>query len=128
VNSTDVQDVPSSKAVQLPESVAEQKPRETIVVMVTDDNILVQGRPVATLAEVSGNDQLLIDSLNAALTDQADRALVQKTDANGSRGEVTIMGDKSIPYRVLKRVMATVTDAGFGRVSLAVLQKSGKEG
>ena len=33
------------------------------------------------------------------------------------------MGDKTIPYEVLKKIMATCTDANFGRISLAVLQK-----
>ena len=37
--------------------------------------------------------------------------------------EITIMADKSIPYEVLKRVMATCTDADYGRISLAVIQK-----
>ncbi len=37
--------------------------------------------------------------------------------------EITIMGDKSLPYDVLKKVMATCTDADYGRISLAVLQK-----
>jgi biopolymer transport protein ExbD len=40
-----------------------------------------------------------------------------------SRREATIMGDKEIPYRLLKKVMATCAEAGFGRISLAVLQK-----
>jgi biopolymer transport protein ExbD len=34
------------------------------------------------------------------------------------------MGDKDIPYRLLKKVMATCTEANYGRISLAVLQKS----
>jgi biopolymer transport protein TolR len=38
--------------------------------------------------------------------------------------EVTIMGDKEIPYRLLKRVMATCTEASYGKLSLAVLQKT----
>ena len=37
--------------------------------------------------------------------------------------EITIMADKSLPYEVLKRVMATCTDADYGRISLAVIQK-----
>jgi biopolymer transport protein TolR len=37
--------------------------------------------------------------------------------------EITVMGDKSLPYDVLKKVMATCTDADYGRISLAVLQK-----
>ncbi len=34
------------------------------------------------------------------------------------------MGDREIPYHLLKRVMATCTDADYGRLSLAVLQKT----
>jgi biopolymer transport protein ExbD len=37
---------------------------------------------------------------------------------------VTILGDKDIPYRLLKKVMATCTESEYGRISLAVLQKS----
>ena len=33
------------------------------------------------------------------------------------------MGDKNLPYEVLKKVMATCTDADFGRISLALTQK-----
>ena len=38
--------------------------------------------------------------------------------------EVTIMGDREIPYSLLKKVMATCTAADYGRLSLAVLQKA----
>jgi len=41
--------------------------------------------------------------------------------------EVTIMGNKEIPYRLLKKVMATCTEAGFGKISLAVMQKAAQE-
>jgi hypothetical protein len=33
------------------------------------------------------------------------------------------MADKSLPYEVIKKVMATCTDADYGRVSFAVIQK-----
>ena len=41
--------------------------------------------------------------------------------------EVTIMGDRDIPYRLLKKVMATCTESDYGRISLAVLQKSSEK-
>jgi len=37
---------------------------------------------------------------------------------------VTIMGDKEIPYSLLKKVMATCTSADYGKISLAVMQKT----
>jgi biopolymer transport protein ExbD len=36
---------------------------------------------------------------------------------------VTILGDKELPYRLLKKIMATCTDADYGQLSLAVVQK-----
>jgi biopolymer transport protein ExbD len=37
--------------------------------------------------------------------------------------EITVIADKSLPYDVVKRVMSTCTDGGYGRISLAVLEK-----
>jgi hypothetical protein len=34
------------------------------------------------------------------------------------------MGDKALPYRLLKRVMATCTAADYGQISLAVMQRA----
>lgn len=128
VNSSDVQEMPSHKAIKLPESVAEQKPRETVTVMVTADDILVQGRRVAGTADALAAEALVIEPLKAALEDQARRRLAGSDDPEASRGEVTVMGDRSIPYRILKRVMATVTEAGYGQVSLAVTRKGEQKG
>jgi len=41
-----------------------------------------------------------------------------------SRGEVNIMADKDIPFQLIRRVMATCTDANFSRISLAVITQS----
>lgn len=127
VNSSDVQEAPSSKAVQLPESIAEQKPRETVIVMVTDDDLLVQGARVASLAEIMRGNVRVIAPLKAALEAQARRVVIKQDDSDGATREVTIMGDREIPFRVLKKVMTTCTQAGYERISLAVLQKSGIE-
>jgi biopolymer transport protein ExbD len=37
---------------------------------------------------------------------------------------VTILGDRSTPYKVLRKVMATATDADYGKVSLAVIERA----
>ncbi len=124
VNSGDVQTLPNPKDIKLPQSIAEERARETVVVMVTDDEVLVEGRPVARVADLLANEALVIPSLKAALEQETERALRATTKQDAAGREVTIMGDKAIPYRLLKKVMATCTDADYGRVSLAVLQKS----
>ena len=124
VNSSEVQTLPNAKDLVLPESVAEQRARETVVIMVTEQDLLVQGRAVARIADVVARNELIIPELKAALQNQSDRVLRQGSQDTLEQREVTIMGDREIPYSLLKRVMATCTDADYGRLSLAVLQKS----
>ncbi len=124
VNSSDVQTLPNTKDLQLPESIAETKPEETVVILIGEEDILVQGVPVARIDEVmaiKGND---IPALREALLSQNDRVLRREAQDDIAGREVTIMGDKEIPYRLLKKVMATCTESDYGQISLAVLQKS----
>src|SRR5690606_39217076 len=98
-------------------------PSETVVVMVTPTQIFVQGAPVATTAEVDAQPGLIVAPLRDALKRQTDRILRAQAAADVAAREITILGDKSVPYRVLKKVMATCTDADYGKLSLAVIQK-----
>jgi biopolymer transport protein ExbD len=125
VNSSEVEVLPNAKDIVLPDSTAEAKARESVIVLLTDTQVLVQGRPVAELAAVNASDAVIIPELKAALEDQVGRAIlaVEGEDAIAER-EVTIMGDREIPYSLLKKVMATCTAADYGRLSLAVLQKA----
>ncbi|MGI9257599.1 MAG: ExbD/TolR family protein [Gammaproteobacteria bacterium] len=122
VNSGEVQTLPNAKDMALPESVAEQRARETVIVTVTDTDLLVQGQLVANIPEVMQREDLIIPELRAALQSQTDRTLRQDAREDIAGREVTIMGDKEIPYSLLKRIMATCTDAEYGQLSLAVMQ------
>jgi biopolymer transport protein ExbD len=127
VNSSDVETLPNAKDMQLPESIAEEKARETVVILIGEEDIIVQGAPVAKVADVmklQGND---IPALREALKSQNDRVLRREARDDIARREVTIMGDKEIPYRLLKKVMATCTKSDYGQISLAVLQKSSEK-
>ena len=124
VNSSEVEVLPNARDIQLPESIAEEKAKESVVILIGTEDILVQGAPVAKVAEVmnlQGND---IPALREALVAQNERVLRQETRDDIAGREVTIMGDKDIPYRLLKKVMATCSASDYGRISLAVLQKS----
>lgn len=124
VNSSDVEVLPNAKDIQLPESIAETKAKESVVILISETHIIVQGTPVALVKDVmsrKGND---IPELRQALKSQNDRVLRREAQDDIAGREVTIMGDKDIPYRLLKKVMATCTESDYGRISLAVLQKS----
>jgi biopolymer transport protein TolR len=93
------------------------------VVMVTPTEILVQGRSIATVADVDRQPELVIPALRAALKQQTDRYLRASAEADVASREITILGDRTVPYRILKKVMASCTDADYGKLSLAVLQR-----
>ena len=124
VNSANIEVLPNAKHLQLPESIAEEKARETVVILISEEDIIVQGEPVAKVAEVMarrGND---IPELRQALKSQNDRVMRRDMQDDIAGREVTIMGDKDIPYRLLKKVMATCMASDYGQISLAVMQKS----
>ena len=123
VNSSDGEVLPTLKSVDLPESVSEEKPRTTVVVMVNGRDILVHGKAVASVAAVLAQPGDTSGELLAALVTITQDTEDESTPEDLARREATIMGDREIPYRLLKKVMATCTEAGFGRISLAVLQK-----
>jgi biopolymer transport protein ExbD len=123
VNQAEVQALDVPKNIELPESMAMARPAETVVVMVTPTQILVQGRPIATVADVDAQPGLVVEPLRDALKRQTDRFLRASAQADVAAREITILGDKTVPYRVLKKVMATCTDADYGKLSLAVLQR-----
>lgn len=120
VYSTEVEVVQNSKGIEIPQSISEQRPRETVVVMLTRDELFVQGERVASMDEVRANQDGIIAPLRQALTRPAvgGKALVASDER-----EITVMADKTLPYEVLKKVMNTCTDADYGRISFALLQK-----
>src|SRR6187402_2335781 len=131
LHSSDVEILPNTKQIVIPQSIAELKPRETVVVMVTKQDLMVNGRSVAKIADLIGNDaQLVIEPLRAALQgqQQLDSSLRAAAQQDLAEREVTIMGDKDTPFSVLKRVMATATAADYGKVSLAVIQREREVG
>jgi biopolymer transport protein ExbD len=124
LHSSDVEILPNTKQITVPQSVAELKPRETVVIMVTTEDLLVNGRVVAKVSEVNNTSaDLIIEPLRVALKEQNDSSLRSASQQDLADREVTIMGDKGTPFTVLKRVMATATAADYGKVSLAVMQK-----
>ena len=120
VYSADVEVVQNSRDIRVPLSHAEEKPKPSVVVMITTDELLVQGERIASIDEIRNASSPGIDALSAVLTRPMVGADVVEELASR---EVTVIADKSLPYEVVKRVMATCTREGYGHISLAVLQK-----
>lgn len=115
--------VEAPKQIKLPDSVVETKPRETVVILVSPDDVVVQGEAVIKTIDLLDNK---VDTV-AAITDKLERLerniIGINTRAAVESKEVTILADKSIPFRALKKIMSTCTGSGYGKISLAVTQK-----
>lgn len=123
VNSGSVELVEAPKNVKLPESRIETKPRETVVIFVSPEDVLVQGELVARVEDILSGAAGTTDAITARLAELKDNIVGPSTLAAAASQEVTILADKSVPFVVIRRIMSTCTDGGYENVSLAVIQK-----
>ena len=121
-SSSDVLEPP--KQIKLPDSVVETKPRETVVVLVTEQAILVQGEAVASTPEELESKEQIIEAVKSRLLQQRKRVIGVSTKTVAESKEVTTLAHKTIPFKLLKKVMSSCTSAGYGKISLAVIQKA----
>ncbi len=111
------------KQIKLPDSIVEAKPRETVVIMVSPEHVVVQGQAVISTAQLLDTGSGDVPEITDRLT-QLERSIIGiNTKTAVESKEVTILADKTIPFRALKRIMSTCTASGFGKISLAVTQK-----
>ena len=121
-----VEVLPSSKDVQLPTSIAEAPIHYAVVVIVTEEDVLIHGASVGKIDEILASDSAIVPSLKAELEAEAN-GMVKLAGLSDEEKiaalEVTIMADKELPYSLVRKVLATSTAARYGKLSLAVLQK-----
>ena len=124
LSNSGVETLPASGAVHLPESTAKADPKETLVIVVNATEITVEGRKVADVAPAmaaTATDDM-IPGLKAELDIIAARPVALAENAAKAHA-LTIMGDKDIPYQLLRKVMYTAARADFTDVSFAVNRK-----
>ena len=124
VNSGSVELVEAPKNVKLPESRIETKPRETVVIFVSQEDVLVQGELVARVDDILRGEAGTTDLITLRLAELKENIVGPSMMAVADSQEVTILADKSVPFAVIKRIMSTCTGEGYENVSLAVIQKA----
>ncbi|WP_175574309.1 ExbD/TolR family protein [Teredinibacter haidensis] len=122
VNSSDVEVLQSNQEIQLPESVAEQRPENNLIVIISNESILVGGRKVAETGIVKRSKNTEINGLKEELKYLASRKPYLNEEEAKKGRNVTIMGDKDIGYDLLKKVMTTCAKSEYRNISLAVSQ------
>ena len=114
------------KQIELPESVVESKPRETVVIFVSPEAVVVQGEPVISMADLLDSDGR-IEPISARLAALKGTVIGRSTQVVSASQEVTVLADKTIPFDVIRRVLSTCTAEGYTNISLAVVQKGAEE-
>jgi len=127
VNSGSVEILDAPKEVKLPESHVETKPRETVVIFVSPEEILVQGESAGLVEDVLTGDQGPLRNVESRLVQLSENIIGTSTLAVAATKEVTILADKSVPFTVVRQIMSTCTGAGYENVSLAVVQTGGSQ-
>ena len=123
VNSGSVELVEAPKDVKLPESFEESKPRETVIVSISPEDVMVQGHVVASVTDILADKESSLDPLATRLAEIKDNIVGPATLAVAGSQEVTILADKAVPFIVVRKVMSACTSEGYENVSLAVIQK-----
>lgn len=127
VNSQNVTNIPDSQQLDLPKSTADVRAEETVLtVMVNAKDIVVQGVKVATTADAMQIQGDVIPGLAKELAYRASKAPPKLNEQGIPEREIMILGDKSIPYSLLRKIMATCSASDYSKIAFAVMRT--KEG
>jgi len=133
LNASDVQVLDNHKSVTLPEATSQTPARETLLILVNSNDIVLQGQKVDDVATALESGRDTIDGLAQELAyhNKKQRTLTKATasvEGELSAKAITIMGDRAVSYALLKKIMYTCAEAGYTDVSLAVEQHLEGEG
>ena len=123
VHAADYEILPNTKSIQIPQSMSETKPRETVTVLITKESLYVNGAEIASVAELRAPRRARDrTAASACCVAEAGKRVLKDRDDPSSH-EVTVLADKDLPYSFVKRILSTCTAAEYGKVSLAVLER-----
>ena len=145
-----VEEIQLKQSVPLPEATAVKKLRPAHVVVVTQESIFLDDKPVARFESVKEQEHWLIEPLQEGLAKAIqdkkaemesglrntlknaigqNESQTKEDDEDEERakkyawGRVTMQADKDIDVLTIKKVMYTITEAGASLINFAVVPK-----
>ena len=112
----------AEQRIELPDSVVETRPRETLAIVVNPEAVMIHGAPVVRTSELYEDRIGMVVQIKERLEELEREVGITAPESK----EITLLADKTIPFKVLKKIMSTCTASGYGRISLAVVQKVAK--
>jgi biopolymer transport protein ExbD len=114
--------------IKLPDASHAQQIEVAPVIAVSAAQVVISGQKVAEVSEVEKDPSLLIAPLVEKLRDEKKRwDYIHQNEADREKswkGEVNVQADGKVPFRVIKRVMASASEAGYENVNFATVEES----
>ena len=98
VNSASTEVLQTPKQITLPASVVEEKPRETVVIFVSPEQVTVQGELVALVADILATDGQNVAAIGERLAEISENVIGLKTLSAANSHEVTLLVDRTVPF------------------------------
>ena len=116
------------KDIKLPDARHGQQIEVAPVVAISAAQVVISGQRVAEVAEVEKDPSQIIGNLVEKLRDEKKRwDFIHQNDQDREKnwkGEVNVQADVRVPFRIVRRVMASAAEAGYGNVNLATVEES----
>jgi len=125
---TSAQQLPSSKDMKLPTTVATKVPEETLVIAITRESVLVGGHKVASVSEVLASADPTVGKLLDELNFQSGKSPAEGKEAQPRARAVTIMSDETIPYALMNKILTTCRQANYTNIAFAAYQQAKGKG
>lgn len=120
VSSSNTHQLPTNKDLKLPTSKSTLAPEDTLVVAITQKDILLSGVSVAKVNTILHSQDNTIPTLMEELKFHT-QAKSQKT---GQHGRITIMSDENVPYEVIQKVLTSCQQSNYTKIAFAAVQKA----
>ena len=117
--------VQPSEYLTLPKSSVEKVPEVALDLSISKEWVVVNDKPVVKISNLLSSDNLLIPELQKELLNYANQAeKMQERYGKLFSGSISIQGDKTTPYKVLVKIMATCGKSKYPNMRLFVYKKS----
>ncbi len=116
------------KDIRLPDARHGQLIEVAPVIAVSGAQVVVSGQKVAEVAELDKDPGAVISPLVEKLREEKKRwEFIHQNDVNRDqawKGEVNIQADVKVPFRVVRRVLASAAEAGYGNINFATMEEA----
>jgi len=128
--STSPVQIDASKDLRLPSSISSTAPVDVLKLMVSKNNIFVEGHKVVDLnsgtidkKDLDREDPNYIPELFKALDAEAKKAqaISKVNDEVAFEGKVLVQADKDLNYEILQKILHTSAVAGYSDIKIAVM-------